>query len=49
MCPPLDEKVSAFVGGSCRDANVAAQLRMQLAKWRDNDAALQSLAQSRPL
>ncbi|HXJ13093.1 MAG TPA: family 20 glycosylhydrolase, partial [Candidatus Limnocylindrales bacterium] len=41
----FDEKVSAFVGGSCRDANVAAQLRAQLTKWRENDAALQSLAQ----
>jgi len=45
----FDEKVSAFVGGSCRDANVAAQLRTQLAKWRDNDAALQSLAQKSSL
>jgi len=41
----FDEKVSAFVGGSCRDANVAAQLRAQLTKWRENDAVLQSLAQ----
>ena len=40
----FDDKVSAFVGGSCRDANVAAQLRAQLTKWRDNDAAVQSLA-----
>jgi len=38
----FDEKVSAFVDGSCRDANVAAQLRTQLTKWRDNDAPLQS-------
>ena len=45
----FDEKVSAFVGGSCRDVNVAAQLRTQLAKWRDNDAALQSLAQKSSL
>jgi hexosaminidase len=45
----FDEKVSAFVGGSCRDASVAAQLRTQLAKWRDNDAALQSLAQKSSL
>jgi len=41
----FDEKVSAFVGGSCRDSKVAAELRAQLTKWRDNDAALQSLAQ----
>ena len=41
----FDEKVSAFVGGSCRDSKVAEELRAQLTKWRDNDAALQSLAQ----
>ena len=41
----FDEKVSGFIGGSCRDANVATQLRAQLTKWRDNDASLQSLAQ----
>lgn len=41
----FDEKVGAFVGGSCRDTNVAAQLRAQLTKWRDNDAVLQLLAQ----
>jgi hexosaminidase len=40
----FDEQVSAFVGGSCHDANVAALLRAQLTKWRDNDAAVQSLA-----
>jgi len=45
----FDEKVSAFVGGSCRDANIAAQLRAQLTKWRDNDAMLQSLAQKSSL
>jgi len=45
----FDEKVSAFVGGSCRDASVAAELRAQLAKWRDNDAMLQSLAQKSSL
>lgn len=37
------QKVDAFVAGSCRDASVADQLRAQLAKWRDNNAALQSL------
>jgi len=41
----FDEKVSAFVGGSCRGAKVAAELKAQLTKWRDNDVALQSLAQ----
>ena len=45
----FDQKVTAFVAGSCRDANVAAQLRSQLTKWRDNDAALQSLAQKSSL
>ena len=45
----FDEKVSAFIGGSCRDANIAAQLRAQLTKWRDNDAILQSLAQKTSL
>ena len=41
----FDEKVSGFIGGSCRDANVAAELRAQFTKWRDNDVTLQSLAQ----
>src|SRR5262249_8360935 len=41
----FEEKVRAFVGDSCRDAKTAAELKAQLAKWRDNDAALQSLAQ----
>src|SRR5215831_15981533 len=40
----FDEKVNVFVGGTCRDASLAAQLRSQLAKWRDNDAAFHSLA-----
>src|SRR5262249_12459618 len=35
----FDDKVSAFLGGSCRDAVIAASLRVQLTKWRDNDAA----------
>ena len=41
----FNDMVTAFVSGSCRDANAAAQLRSQLTKWRDNDAAVQSLAQ----
>ena len=41
----FNEKVDAFLGVSCRDAIAAAQLRAQLTKWRDNDAALQSLVQ----
>lgn len=45
----FDQKVNAFVAGSCRDANVAAQLRAQLTRWHDNDAALQSLAQKSSL
>jgi len=40
----FDEKVTAFVAGSCRDTNAAAQLRAQLTKWRENDPALQTLA-----
>ncbi len=40
----FDEKVNVFVGGTCRDASLAAQLRSQLTKWRDNDAAFHSLA-----
>jgi hexosaminidase len=45
----FDQKVTAFVAGSCRDASTAAQLRGQLTKWRDNDVALQSLAQKSSL
>jgi hexosaminidase len=41
----FSDAVNAFIGGSCRDANAAAPLRAELTKWRDNDAALQSLAQ----
>jgi len=40
----FDEAVNTFIEGRCRDASVAARLRTQLTKWRDNDAALQSLA-----
>lgn len=43
------DAVNAFLNGSCRDANAAARLRLSLAKWRDNDAALQSLAQKSSL
>ena len=45
----FDEKVTVFVSSSCRDVNSAAQLRAQLTKWRDNDAAVQSLAQKSSL
>ena len=40
----FDNAVKAFVSGSCRDANLAGRLRAELMKWRDNDAAVQSLA-----
>jgi hexosaminidase len=40
----FDEVVDAFLGGSCRDGNLATRLRAQLTMWRDNDAALQSVA-----
>ncbi len=40
----FDDTVTAFIGNSCRDTGVAAKLHAQLTTWRDNDAALQSLA-----
>ena len=40
----FDEAVNTFIEGRCRDASVAARLRAQLTKWRDNDGALQYLA-----
>jgi hexosaminidase len=39
------EMVDRFVGASCRDAGMAAQLRALLILWRDNDAKLQPLMQ----
>lgn len=41
----FDNAVTAFVGGSCKDAAKATQLRTWLTKWQANDIALQSLAQ----
>jgi hexosaminidase len=41
----FDDAVTAYLGGSCRDAAAAARLRGQLQKWRENDAVVQSLAQ----
>ncbi|GAC1632145.1 MAG: hypothetical protein NVS9B14_05040 [Candidatus Acidiferrum sp.] len=41
----FDDAVTAFLSGNCLDASTAAKLRMWFSKWRDNDAALQSLAQ----
>jgi hexosaminidase len=41
----FEDAVTAYLSGSCRDAASAARLRTQLQKWRDNDAAVQSLAQ----
>lgn len=40
----FDDAANAFVGGNCRDANLAAKLRAWLKKWKENDAPLQSLA-----
>ncbi|MDP9147181.1 MAG: family 20 glycosylhydrolase [Acidobacteriota bacterium] len=39
----FSEMVDKFVGSSCRDAALAAELRAQLLVWRDNDAKLQPL------
>src|SRR4029077_5116087 len=39
------ELVDRFLAVSCHDAAAEAQLRFQLALWRDNDARLQPLAQ----
>jgi hexosaminidase len=38
------ELVDQFVASSCRDTAKAAQLRVQLSQWRDNDARIQALA-----
>jgi hexosaminidase len=37
--------VDGFVAGSCRDGNAEAQLHRWLMHWRDNDLAVQTLAQ----
>jgi len=39
------ELVDQFVASSCHDASMEARLRAQLTTWRDNDSALQPLAQ----
>ena len=39
------ELVDKFVSSSCRDADGAARLRVQLSAWRDNNARLQPLVQ----
>jgi len=41
----FNELVDRFLAVSCHDAAAEAQLRAQLALWRDNDARLQPLAQ----
>jgi hypothetical protein len=41
----FSEMVDKFVGASCHDAGLGAQLRTQLIAWRENDAKLQPLAQ----
>ena len=40
----FDGTVTAFINGSCRDVSIVKQVSSQLAAWRDNDAAVQSLA-----
>jgi hexosaminidase len=42
----FNEQVDKFVSSACRDPDTAAQLRAQLAAWRDNDARLRPLMQS---
>jgi hexosaminidase len=42
----FNEQVDKFVSSACRDADTAAQLRAQLAAWRDNDSRLRPLMQS---
>jgi hexosaminidase len=42
----FNEQVDKFVSSACRDADTAAQLRAQLAAWRDNDARLRPLMQT---
>jgi hexosaminidase len=42
----FNEQVDKFVSSACRDADTAAQLRAQLAAWRDNDARLRPLMRS---
>jgi hexosaminidase len=42
----FNEQVDKFISSSCRDAEAAAQLRAQLATWRDNDARLRPLIQT---
>jgi len=42
----FSEQVDKFVSASCRDADAAAQLRVQLITWRDNDARLRPLTQT---
>ena len=39
------ELVDQYLASSCHDAAMADRLRSQLARWRDNDAQLQALAQ----
>jgi hexosaminidase len=40
----FSELVDKFIAGTCRDTDAVAQLRAQLAIWRDNDARLRPLA-----
>jgi hexosaminidase len=40
----FSDAVDAYLGSSCRDANLAARLRTQLSAWSANDATFQTLA-----
>jgi hexosaminidase len=39
------DRVDTYLAASCNDEVAATELRAQLARWRDNDLALESLAQ----
>jgi hexosaminidase len=41
----FDELVDRFIASACHDLAAEARLRAQLTAWRDNDAALQPLAE----
>jgi hexosaminidase len=41
----FDELVDQFIASACHDPAAEARLRAQLTAWRDNDAALQPLAE----
>jgi hexosaminidase len=45
----FSEWVDKFLGGSCHDQAIAAEIRAYLARWSQNDAAFVSLAQKSSL